>query len=81
MGCNVAKVTGADRTDYKTTQIQLFTDKKATAALIADTLKVGQQAVVVMPSPTPSATATSQKSANAGPDIRVILGQDYTLPQ
>lgn len=81
LGCNVAKVTGADRTDYKTTQIQLFTDKKATAALIADTLKVGQQAVVVMPSPTPSATAASQKSANAGPDIRVILGQDYTLPQ
>jgi polyisoprenyl-teichoic acid--peptidoglycan teichoic acid transferase len=84
MGCNVLKVSSADRPDYKTTQIQVLSDKKATAAMIADALKVGQQSIVVVPRATPPAAATNtpQKTvSDTGPDIRVILGQDYVPPQ
>lgn len=78
-GFEVVKVTSADRSDYKTTQILLTGDQKKTASLLASVLRVGSQAIVAQPASKPGTPTTS--AASAGPDIRVILGQDFTPPQ
>ncbi len=82
-GFDVVKISTAERTDYKNTQILVMGDKKGTAALLAEALKVGQQAIVTAPRPTPatSSTAASAAKADPGPDIKIILGADYNLPQ
>lgn len=74
-GFNVTRLANADRSDYKSTQILLLSsNKKGTANLLAETLRVGTEAVVPQP-------ATSTGGTNNSADIRVILGQDFRLPQ
>ncbi len=74
-GFDVVKISTAERADYKSTQILVMGDEKGTAKLLAQALKVGAQAVVYNSTP-PAATKAGARS-----DIKVILGQDYNLPQ
>lgn len=72
-GFNVTKISTADRSDYKSTQILVMGEKKGTADLLAEALGLGRQAVVTA-TPVPS-------KVDSGPDIRIVLGADYKLPQ
>ena len=86
-GFDVSKVSTADRADYKTTQILVVGDKKGTAALLAQMLKLDPRAIVysstpsAVPTPMAATKPTPVTKAGAGPDIRVILGTDFNLPQ
>jgi polyisoprenyl-teichoic acid--peptidoglycan teichoic acid transferase len=78
-GFDVVKVSTADRSDYKVTQILVSGEKKGTASQLAMALKVAPQAIIAQPSP---ATAPSGAvAASSSPDIRIIIGQDFTPPQ
>jgi hypothetical protein len=74
-GFDVEKVSNADRADYKSTQILVATDKKGTARLLAQALKLPPGSIIQASRPT---LATK---SNAGPDIKVILGQDFNPPR
>ena len=79
-GFNVVKVSNADRSDYKKTQILVMSDKRATATNLAEALRVGQQAVV-FPAPQGGSGGTISNTTGGRLDIRVVLGQDFRLPQ
>lgn len=77
-GFNVVKVASAERNDHKTTEIALLSpDKKATANLLAESLKLDPKAVVSRPASAPA----SPSAATAGSDIRITLGQDLKAVQ
>ncbi|MHB1160262.1 MAG: LCP family protein [Chloroflexota bacterium] len=80
-GFNVTKVSTADRSDYKSIQILVMGDKKGTANLLAETLKAGQQAVVAAPASTSAPSGATPTKVDQAPDIKIILGADYDLPQ
>jgi len=71
-GFDVTRVTSADRSDYKSSSIEVLGDKMETARLLAQALGLPSRAVVRI---SPPAGANSDK----GVDIRVILGQDFNL--
>lgn len=79
-GFDVTKVVTADRSDYRQTQIVMVSDKKATANALAETLRLGQQAITAAPATT-APTGSAAKTRDGEPDIRVILGQDFRLPE
>ncbi len=66
-GFDVAKVSSADRSDYKQTQIVVTGDKKGTTDALVSALGLSPRSVVPG-APVPSGT----------PDIRILLGQDFT---
>lgn len=73
-GYDVVKVSTADRSDYKRTQILLIDDsKKATAKLLASVLKVESQDVISRPD------LSGPPAASSGPQIRIILGENFEL--
>jgi len=75
-GFDVVRVSSADRTDYKNSQIVVMGDKKGTADLLADALKVSRKAIVARP-----LGATIAGAKEEEPDIVVILGQDLRVVQ
>ncbi len=79
-GFNVVKISSADRGDYRATQILVSGDKKGTAGLLAGVLRLGPEAIVDNPVPTPASTPTAAARANPAPDIKILLGQDFSLP-
>ncbi len=80
-GVEKVTVTSADRNDYKKTQIILNdSDKKTTAVFLADALGLGNQTIVPRGAAGAS-TSTTFGASTAVPDILVILGQDFNLPE
>jgi polyisoprenyl-teichoic acid--peptidoglycan teichoic acid transferase len=68
-GFDVVAVSNADSSDYQKTRIVASPEKKQTATLLAEALRLDRQAV------------TWQTSGSSGrePDIRVILGEDLAI--
>lgn len=79
-GFDIVKVSSADRNDYKNSQILVAGGKMATAKSLAETLKIGQQSIVTLPVANPS-TGGASKSRSDEADIKIILGQDFKLPE
>jgi LCP family protein required for cell wall assembly len=68
-GFNVVRIADAERSDYRSSQVQMLTDDKGATAALATTLRVPTTAISALPTP------------NATVDIRIVLGQDFRLPQ
>ena len=68
-GFNVVSVAAAERSDYRSSLVQVLTNRDNGAAqALVDMLKI--PATAISDQPTPDATA----------DIRVVVGQDFRLP-
>jgi LCP family protein required for cell wall assembly len=68
-GFNVVRIAAAERSDYRSSAVQILTDNNNTAAqAVASTLRVPTTAISALPTP------------NAGADIRIVLGQDFRMP-
>lgn len=72
-GFEVVAVSNAEKKDQKSTQVLVMGDKKGTAKLLAESLRLDQRAVVN------NSASTSLARAGGGPDIRIVLGQDFSL--
>ncbi|MGI9149512.1 MAG: LCP family protein [Chloroflexota bacterium] len=68
-GFNVVRIAAAERTDYASSVVQILTEDKGAAQALATTLRV------------PSTAITTQPTPNAPADIRIVLGQDFRIPQ
>jgi polyisoprenyl-teichoic acid--peptidoglycan teichoic acid transferase len=67
-GFNVVRIAAAERSDYRSSAVQVLTDNTEAAQAVASTLRVPETAISALPTP------------NAGADIRIVLGQDFRLP-
>jgi polyisoprenyl-teichoic acid--peptidoglycan teichoic acid transferase len=67
-GFKVVSVAAAERTDYRSSLVQVLTDDRRAAEALASMLKVPTSAITVVP------------TANAQVDIRIVIGQDFLLP-
>jgi LCP family protein required for cell wall assembly len=68
-GFNVVRIAAAERSDYHSSLVQVLTDDKGAAQALATTLHVPSTAITALPTP------------NAPADIRIVLGQDFRIPQ
>jgi len=67
-GFNVVNVADAERSDYRSSMVQVLTSDRKTAEELAATLKMPVSAVTETPTP------------NALADIRIVVGQDFRVP-
>jgi LCP family protein required for cell wall assembly len=67
-GFNVVRIAAAERSDYRSSVVQVLTEDKGTAQAVATTLRVPVTAISALPTP------------NASADIRIVLGQDFRIP-
>ena len=67
-GFNVVRIAAAERSDYRSSQVQVLTEDNGAAQALATTLRVPSTAISQLPTP------------NAGADIRLVVGQDFRLP-
>jgi LCP family protein required for cell wall assembly len=67
-GFNVVRIAAAERSDYRSSVVQVLTEDKGAAQALATTLRVPTTAISQLPTP------------NADADIRVVVGQDFRLP-
>jgi LCP family protein required for cell wall assembly len=67
-GFNVVRVAAAERSDYHSSQVQVLTEDRSSAEVLATMLKVPATAISDLPTP------------NAGADIRIVVGQDFRIP-
>jgi LCP family protein required for cell wall assembly len=67
-GFNVVKVAAAERSDYRSSLVQVLTSDHKAAEALASTLKVPVSAISEEPTP------------NALADIRIVVGQDFRVP-
>lgn len=67
-GFNVVKIAAAERSDYRSSLVQVLTSDRRAAEVLASTLKVPVTAISETPTP------------NAVADIRIVVGQDFRLP-
>jgi polyisoprenyl-teichoic acid--peptidoglycan teichoic acid transferase len=67
-GFNVVRIAAAERSDYRSSLVQVLTEDKGTAQALATTLQVPTTAITAIPTP------------NAAADIRIVLGQDFRVP-
>jgi len=67
-GYNVVRVAPADRTDYRSSLVQVLTADQRAGQALASALRVPETAIADVPTP------------NAGVDIRLVVGQDFRLP-
>ncbi|MDQ6672720.1 MAG: LCP family protein [Chloroflexota bacterium] len=68
-GFNVIRIAAAERSDYSSSVVQVLGPDKGAAQALATSLRVPSTAISALP--TPNATA----------DIRIVLGQDFHIPQ
>ncbi len=68
-GFNVVRIAAAERSDDHSSLVQVLTDDKGAAQALATTLHVPSTAITALPTP------------NAPADIRIVLGQDFRIPQ
>jgi hypothetical protein len=67
-GFNVVRIAAAERSDYRSSLVQVLTDERSAAEALATTLRVPATAISVVPTP------------DAEADIRIVLGQDFRVP-
>jgi LCP family protein required for cell wall assembly len=67
-GFNVVRIAPAERSDYRSSMVQVLTTDRREAEELATTLHVPPTAISDVPTP------------NAGADIRIVVGQDFRLP-
>jgi LCP family protein required for cell wall assembly len=69
-GFNVVNVAAAERSDYRSSLVQVLgVDRDGAAQAVASVLKMSETAIV-----------SGDPSANASADIRIVVGQDFRLP-
>ena len=68
-GFNVVRIAAAERSDYRSSLVQVLTEDKGAAQALANTLHVPSTAIAALPTP------------DAAADIRIVLGQDFRIPQ
>src|SRR5262249_30431354 len=64
-GFNVVKIAPAERSDYRSSLVQVLTADRKAAEALATTLRVPATAITDLPTP------------NALADIRIVVGQDF----
>ena len=67
-GFNVVRIAAAERSDYRSSLVQVLTEDTGAAQALATTLRMPATAISQLPTP------------NAGADIRIVVGQDFRLP-
>jgi polyisoprenyl-teichoic acid--peptidoglycan teichoic acid transferase len=67
-GFNVVKIAVAERSDYRSSLVEVLTADRRAAEALATTLKVPTTAITDTPTP------------NAVADIRIVVGQDFRIP-
>ncbi len=69
-GFNVVRIAAAERSDYRSSMVQVLTEDKGEGAAqaVASTLRFPTTAISALPTP------------NASADIRIVLGQDFRIP-
>jgi polyisoprenyl-teichoic acid--peptidoglycan teichoic acid transferase len=67
-GFNVVKIAVAERSDYRSSLVEVLTADRRAAEALASTLKVPITAITDTPTP------------NAVADIRIVVGQDFRIP-
>lgn len=67
-GFNVVRIAAAERSDYRSSLVQVLTEDTGTAEALATTLRMPTTAITQLP------------TRNADADIRVVVGQDFRLP-
>jgi LCP family protein required for cell wall assembly len=67
-GFNVVRIAAAERSDYRSSVVQVLTEDKGAAQALASTLRFPATAITAVPTP------------NAGADVRIVLGQDFRIP-
>lgn len=67
-GFNVVRIAAAERSDYRSSAVQVLTDNTEAAQAVASMLKVPDTAISSLPTP------------NAAADVRIVLGQDFRVP-
>jgi LCP family protein required for cell wall assembly len=67
-GFNVVRIAAAERSDYRSSLVQVLTEDKGAAQALVSTLRISPEAISALP--TPNATA----------DVRIVVGQDFRLP-
>jgi len=63
------RIAAAERSDYRSSLVQVLTQDKGAAAALATMLRVPSTAITAVPTP------------DAAADIRIVLGQDFRIPQ
>src|SRR5205823_2156567 len=67
-GFNVVKIAPAERSDYRSSLLQVLTADRRAAEALATTLRMPTTSITDLPTP------------NAVADIRVVVGQDFRVP-
>jgi polyisoprenyl-teichoic acid--peptidoglycan teichoic acid transferase len=67
-GFNVVRIAAAERSDYRSSLVQVLTEDTGAAQALASILRMPATSISRLPTP------------NAGADIRVVVGQDFRLP-
>ena len=68
-GFNVVRIAAAERSDYRSSLVQVLTNQDNGAAqALVDMLKI------------PSTAITDQPTPDAAADVRVVVGQDFRIP-
>ncbi len=67
-GFNVVSVDPAERSDYRSSLVQVLTADRRAAEALAATLRVPATSITELPTP------------NARADVRVVVGQDFRVP-
>jgi hypothetical protein len=67
-GFNIVRIAAAERSDYRSSLVQVLTEDKGAAQALASTLRFPTTAISTLPTP------------NADADIRIVLGQDFRVP-
>jgi LCP family protein required for cell wall assembly len=67
-GFNIVRISAAERSDYRSTLVQVLTDNNGAAQALATTLRI------------PTSVIRTEPMANPTADIRIVVGQDFHLP-
>ena len=67
-GFNVVRIAAAERSDYRSSLVQVLTEDKGAAEALATTLRMPTTAISQVPTP------------HAEADIRIVVGQDFRVP-
>jgi hypothetical protein len=67
-GFNVVRIAAAERSDYRSSVVEVLAEDRGAAQALATTLQVPATAISVQPTP------------NAEADVRIVLGQDFRIP-
>jgi polyisoprenyl-teichoic acid--peptidoglycan teichoic acid transferase len=67
-GFNVVRIAAAERSDYRSSMVEVLTQDHGAAQALVTTLRMPATAITALPTP------------NAEADVRFVIGQDFQLP-